>query len=232
MNPLAAEGSLPHFFAGTAKKPTVIVIPGAFHTAAHFGPLCRYLETQGCESFAVRLPSIGEKAGTSTGGLAEDVAAIRGVLKELVWDEEGGDGKGGDDDNDDDKYDDDPNSGKEGIEKNKGLSYSKEEHHSIRRDSGKKNIILVMHSTGAIAGCQAITKLERSFRVKRGKEGGVIGLFFVGGLLINEGESFESTMLNMGEKALPGYAEVEVSFQLCVLPALLYWVLLPTYGGY
>lgn len=214
MNPLAADGPPPHLFGSTARKPTVVFVPGAFHTAAHFGPLSRYLETQGCESFAVRLPSIGEKDVPGAGGMVEDVAAIRSVLKELVWDEEGGDGKDcDDDDNEEQEGNDNHNyegkSGKKGA-KNSQKPSSKHDQ-SIKRDTGKKNIILVMHSTGAVAGCQAISKLERSFRIKKGKEGGIISLFFIGGFLLDEGESLESTMLSMGEKAMPGYAEAGVS---------------------
>ena len=182
MNPLAASDNLPHLFASQLTKPTVVFIPGAFHTAAHFGPLSRYLETQGCESFSVRLPSMGDPASNRNAGMAEDVAAIRGVLEELVRDEENGDGQ------------------KEG-------GY-------MQRDDGRKEVVLVMHSSGAVAGCQAVASFERSLRIKRGKNGGVISLVFIGGLLVDEGGSLESTMEELGEGALPSHAAVEVSVPL------------------
>ena len=74
----------------------------------------------------------------------------------------------------------------------------------------EEEIVLVMHSYGAVAGCQTITGLERSLRVQKREGGGVISLVFVGGVLTEEGESIESTMLALGERALPGYAKEEV----------------------
>ena len=180
MNPLAATDNGPHLIASELKNLNVVFIPGAFHTPAHFGPLSRYLETQGCENFAIRLPSVGDRAGTNRGELADDVAAIRGVLEELVRGAEGGDGKvfSGD----------------------------------LQRDPGNKEVILVMEYSGAVPGCQAITSLELSSRMKEGKRGGVVSLVFVGGLLVDEGESLESTMVGLGEKVLPEYTGAEVGF--------------------
>ncbi len=109
------------------------------------------------------------------------MAAIRGVIAELVWDEKGGDGK-------------------------KPGEYG-------RRDPGGKDVVLVMYSSGAIPGCQAVTSFERSLRFKEGKRGGVISLVLVGGLLVGEGESLESTMLEMGEDMLLEYIGVEVRFR-------------------
>ena len=174
MNPLAATDDSSTSRVSKSKRPFVVFIPGTFHTAAHFGPLSQYLESQGCENFAIRLPSIGEKAGTA--GTAEDVATIRAVLTELVC------GKGGKD-------------GKEG----RGYDLW---------DSKNKEVILVMHSSGAVPGCQAITNLERSLRIKEGKKGGVVGVVFINGLLVDEGESLESTIRETGAEALPSYAEV------------------------
>ena len=99
---------------------------------------------------------MGEKAGTSSVGMSEDVAAIRRVLEALVRDEE--------------------------------------------------DVVLVMHSNGAVAGCQAVTGLERCLRVKDLKRGGVTSLVFIGGLQVEEGESIESSLLGLGEKRLPEYA--------------------------
>ncbi|CAD6587374.1 MAG: hypothetical protein ASARMPREDX12_002827 [Alectoria sarmentosa] len=188
MTYLAALGDLSHLPAIQPEKPTVIHIPGAFHNAAHLEPLSRYLDMQGYNNFPIRLPSIGFRAGESTAGLAEDVATIRRVLEALVWDEEGGDGKWGG--NDDGEHGDD------GTERNdktsdprNGSSNTNSEpqdpelHQPMKRNPGKKDVVIVMHSYGAVPGCQAITNIERSHRIKEGKKGGVISLFFIGGLL-------------------------------------------------
>lgn len=74
----------------------------------------------------------------------------------------------------------------------------------------ENDVVVVMHSYGAVPGCQAVTGLEKSLRVKDGKGGGVIGLVVVGGFLVEEGESIESTLLGIGEKGIPEYAKVEV----------------------
>lgn len=68
-------------------NPTIVFIPGAFHTAAHFGPLSLYLNKKGYDNFALRLPSVSERAGKEEGGLAHDVASIKALLEVLVKDE-------------------------------------------------------------------------------------------------------------------------------------------------
>ena len=70
-----------------------------------------------------------------------------------------------------------------------------------------------MHASGAVPACQAITDLERSYRIQAGKKGGIISLFFLGGLLVEEGETLGSTMERLGGTPLPAYAELDVSFQ-------------------
>ena len=70
-----------------------------------------------------------------------------------------------------------------------------------------------MHNSGAVAGCQATTSLERSRRIRHGKRSGVIDLVFTSGFLVDERESLESTMQGIGEKVLmSAYADVEVRF--------------------
>ena len=157
MNPLAAR----HLFGQNSNKPTIVFIPNFFHTATHYGPLSRYLETKDYDSFALRLPSIGERAGTSSAGMSEDVATVRRVLEALVREEE--------------------------------------------------DVVVVMHSYGAVPGCQAVQGLGSARRTKEGKRCGIVSLVFVGGLLVEEGESIESTLLGLGEKELPEYAKKEAS---------------------
>ena len=217
MTYLAAMGTISNLPAIQPEKPTVIYIPSAFHNAAHFGPLSRYLDKQGYNNFTIGLPSIGDRAGESTAGLAEDVDAIRHLLKALVWDEEGGDGKwgrnGAGENGDDGTERNDKNSDPRNDSSNPNSEpQDPEKHRPMKRDTGKKDVVIVMHSYGAVPGCQAVTNLERSHRIKEGKKGGVISLFLIGGLLVTEGESLASTMLGLGEAALPKFAEVDVKF--------------------
>lgn len=86
MTPLSATQGLSYQLSASRKTPTILIIPTLLHTPAHYGPLCWYLETQGySSSFALLLPSSRESSNSnSSNGMAEDVAAIRRVLEELV----------------------------------------------------------------------------------------------------------------------------------------------------
>ena len=44
------------------------------------------------------------------------------------------------------------------------------------------------------------------------KRGGVISLVFIGGILVDEGGSLESTLVGLDEESLLLFAEAEVSF--------------------
>ena len=93
----------------------------------------------------------------------------------------------------------------------------KEDITAIRRvlealvEKEEEDVVVVMHGYGAVPGCQAIAGLERTVRVKEGKMGGVAALVFVGGLLVEEGESIESTLRGLGEEGVPEYVEKDVS---------------------
>ena len=181
----------------SSPKPIILFIPGAFHTAAHFGPLSDHLTHSGYENFAITLPSTMSGASNnvdttiSQGGSIkdDDVTAIRRLLETLV--------------RNDDEMDEESNGG---IRKRDGKS----KRGDIRPDTGGNDVVLVMHSSGAVSGCQAIASLERTRRMKEGKKGGVVGLVLIGGLLANEGESLASTMVAMGQEALPKYTKSEV----------------------
>lgn len=85
MTPLSATQGLSYQLSASRKTPTILIIPTLLHTPAHYGPLCWYLETQGfSSSFALLLPSSSHESSNSSNGMAEDVAAIRRVLEELV----------------------------------------------------------------------------------------------------------------------------------------------------
>ncbi|MCJ1287295.1 hypothetical protein MMC26_006643 [Xylographa opegraphella] len=68
-----------------------------------------------------------------------------------------------------------------------------------------KEVILIPHSYGGNPGCQAVGGLERSKRVKEGKNGGVIHCLFISAFMIPEGETVVSTLGG----GLPPWAEVD-----------------------
>ena len=72
--------------SSTASKPTIVLVPGAFHTPAHFLPLTKILHESSYPTVCVSLPSIGAQAGSSA-GYAEDVGAIRSTVEKLIEDE-------------------------------------------------------------------------------------------------------------------------------------------------
>jgi pimeloyl-ACP methyl ester carboxylesterase len=65
-----------------AAKPTIVFIPGAWHTPAAFDPLLPSLHQAGYSTTAVSLPSIGVSPGVSS--FASDVAAVRDAVEGLV----------------------------------------------------------------------------------------------------------------------------------------------------
>jgi pimeloyl-ACP methyl ester carboxylesterase len=63
-------------------KPTIILIPGAWHTTEGFGPLKSFLEKAGYPTKAVDLPSAGAHPGHPN--FNQDVAVIRKVVLDLI----------------------------------------------------------------------------------------------------------------------------------------------------
>jgi pimeloyl-ACP methyl ester carboxylesterase len=59
--------------------PTIVFVPGAWHTPEYYTTVRSLLEEKGYPTVAVNLPSVG---GTAT--MAEDAAAIRVVTAQLV----------------------------------------------------------------------------------------------------------------------------------------------------
>lgn len=66
----------------STSKPTVVFVPGAFHTPNHFTPLTELLQASSYPSLTVSLPSIGAQAATGT--LTDDIQAVRAVLERLI----------------------------------------------------------------------------------------------------------------------------------------------------
>jgi pimeloyl-ACP methyl ester carboxylesterase len=63
-------------------KPTIILIPGAWHTTEGFGPLKSFLEKAGYPTQAVDLPSAGAHPGHPN--FDQDVVEIRKVVLDLI----------------------------------------------------------------------------------------------------------------------------------------------------
>ena len=66
-------------------KPTVVFVPGAFHTAIHFEPISTLLKNEFFPTTTVELPTTAHAKSAS---YRDDVYAIRAVLEDLV--EKGG----------------------------------------------------------------------------------------------------------------------------------------------
>lgn len=140
----------------TTQNPTVVFVPGSFHTPAHYEPIGSLLEKHGFPSLAVQLPTIGATARKSD--QHDDLQAIRDQLKRLI-------------------------------------------------DEEQKEVLLVMHSSGGVVGCQTVHGFEKSARIAQGKSGGIIGCLFLSAVLLLEGETVRSFL----EGPTPPSTAVEVS---------------------
>ena len=68
----------------SGKQPVIAIVPGAWHTPAHFTPFCQCLKQQGYESVVRQLPSVGSEHPEQQ-DVAADVAFIREqVLEPLL----------------------------------------------------------------------------------------------------------------------------------------------------
>ncbi len=65
-------------------KPTVVFVPGAFHTSAHFEPITILLNRASFPTTTVELPTT---ARAHTASYRDDVYAIRSVLEKLIEEE-------------------------------------------------------------------------------------------------------------------------------------------------
>jgi pimeloyl-ACP methyl ester carboxylesterase len=61
-------------------QPTIVFVPGAFHTPEYYNPVRSLLEAKGYVTKAVSLPSVGD----STSSMADDATAIRAVTSKLA----------------------------------------------------------------------------------------------------------------------------------------------------
>jgi len=68
--------------APAAARPTILLVPGAWHTPVHFAPLVAALKQRGWLAEAYLLPCNGPNAANWQSG--DDVKGIRGRLEQLI----------------------------------------------------------------------------------------------------------------------------------------------------
>ena len=74
----------------------------------------------------------------------------------------------------------------------------------VRREVSKladegKSVLLIGHSYGGwLATQSANPELERQIRVQRGEEGGALGIFFISGHVLPNGQSIGSFLFAVG----------------------------------
>lgn len=124
-----------------ATKPTIVFIPGFWHTSEGFEPLAALLQKANYPTTLVDLPSAGTHPGHPD--YSQDVVAIQKILTDLA-------------------------------------------------DAGKE-VLLVMHSGGSIAGSEAVRNLSKKEREAEGKKGGVVRVLYIGILLPQAGKSIYET---------------------------------------
>ena len=66
----------------TFSSPTIVFVPGAFHTPEHYRPISALLEASSYQALTVALPTIGARASSTS--YRDDVQAIRSTLQELI----------------------------------------------------------------------------------------------------------------------------------------------------
>lgn len=79
-----------------------------------------------------------------------------------------------------------------------------------------KEVILAPHSYGGVPACQTVSGLERSKRQREGKPGGVIQVFFIAALLIEQGRSLVEA-LDGG--TFPDWVTIKVNLALHIATA-------------
>src|SRR3954468_3926934 len=82
MFPVTIVNPLRHCIRSAMARPSLVFVPGAWHSPAHFSPVISYLTNLGYHSVSAALPSTG--SGISLTSFEPDVEAIRkAVLVEL-----------------------------------------------------------------------------------------------------------------------------------------------------
>ena len=72
-------------------------------------------------------------------------------------------------------------------------------------DKGK-DVLLAVHSYGAVPGCQTVGGLEKNAHVKEGKKGAVVHVLFMVALLVEQGKRLRDVL----EGGLPAWAAFDV----------------------
>ncbi|MCJ1362788.1 hypothetical protein MMC16_001894 [Acarospora aff. strigata] len=152
----------------TASKPTVIFVPGAWHTPEVFGAVRKGLESHGYPTIGIVTPSVGAEPPLKS--WEGDVNAIQVALRKVV--DDGGD------------------------------------------------VVLVVHSYGALPACEAAKGFVKLQREKEGLKGGIVRLVYLCAILLSEGQSLLG-MSPTGEHA--PWNRLEVSVPKNALSVRLSW---------
>ncbi|KAI9923899.1 hypothetical protein ASPWEDRAFT_26401 [Aspergillus wentii DTO 134E9] len=117
----------------------LILVPGAWHTAACFDLITPHLHHQGFTVNALTLPGV---AADKTDSFNDDVQTIRSAVLDII-------------------------------------------------DAGE-DVAVVMHSYGAVPGCEAMKDLSKAHRTAQGRSGGVVALVFLCAWAVPVGQSIGS----------------------------------------
>ena len=148
-------------------KPLVVIVPGAWHTAAHFGSLIHILQARGFEIIFVSLPSIG---GRVESDLQSDADAVSSEVKRILGEAT--------------TLDNDSNGEWHMCE------CSCRTKAKTTKARGPRDILVVSHSRGGAPTTLAISASQSRYnRALRGLEGGVVHLLYICAFAPFPGES-------------------------------------------
>jgi pimeloyl-ACP methyl ester carboxylesterase len=116
-------------------KPTIVLVPGAWHTPDSYPDVVTILSKHGYATIGLPLPSVG--AIPPHKDFTDDLGGIRSCLTKLVTEE--------------------------------------------------KEVVLVVHSYSGLPGQQALERLSKNERMRKGLKGGVVRYVGINGVILPEG---------------------------------------------
>lgn len=121
----------------SVNRPTIVFVPGAWHSPSCFEPLPKLLYAEKYEVVGVTLPSVGAEPPVSS--FDPDVAAIRETVLSIL-------------------------------------------------ELGK-DVVLAVHSYGAIPTSEAVKGLGLQDRFQEGKKGAVLRIIYIAAIVAHEGDT-------------------------------------------
>ncbi|EKG15970.1 hypothetical protein MPH_06791 [Macrophomina phaseolina MS6] len=141
-------------------KPSIVIVPGAWHSASHFASTTSLLESAGYTVHAVTLPSVGASPALQDWHL--DIATIRSTIETAV-------------------------SKQSFSTPFKRPSNMCKIISQIGPDGNR--VVIVMHSYGGLPTQDAVYDLDLPTRLAAGQSGGVIRLVYLAAFIGDQGES-------------------------------------------